>query len=130
MSIVNEDKSNSSKLECQKVSKKRYSRVSTRVSKYSLSTLICTFLVEIIIFSQYHFIFRPIKIINKIAKFSPSKSIFYVKNYPNLSKKNFQWRIWILEHTFFYWHFFNSKLQFLNHLIVNFWWLLLDWTQD
>ena len=39
-SIVNKDKSNSSKLECQKVSKKRYSRVSTRVSKYLLSTLV------------------------------------------------------------------------------------------
>ena len=33
---------NSSKLECQKVSKKRYSRVSTRVSKYSLSPLVNT----------------------------------------------------------------------------------------
>ena len=37
--IDKKDKSNLSKLKCQKVSKKRYSRVSTRVSKYSLSTL-------------------------------------------------------------------------------------------
>ena len=30
----------------------------------------------------------------KNGKFWLSKSIFYVKNYPNLSKKNFHWWIW------------------------------------
>jgi hypothetical protein len=38
--------------------------------------------------------------LTKNADFSLSKSIFYVKNYPKLSKKNFHWRIYHFKGTF------------------------------
>ena len=47
-----------------------------------------------------------------------SNSIFYVKNYPNLSQFFFHWRISILEHVFCYWHLliipFFKSLHFLK----------------
>ena len=46
----------------------------------------------------------------KMAKFWLSKSIFYVKKYPNLSKQNFHWRIWFQGHTFCYWHFLKTSI--------------------
>ena len=39
-----------------------------------------------------------------------SKSIFYVKNYPNLSQFFFHWRISISEHIFCYWHFLIASI--------------------
>ena len=43
--------------------------------------------------------------VSKSSKIWLSKSIFYVKNYPNLSQFFFHWRISIQEHIFCYWHF-------------------------
>ena len=61
--------------------------------------------------------------LTKNANFWVSKWFFYVKNYPNLSKKFFHWRISILGHIFCHWHFW--KFHFLKHfvtkIILNFW---------
>ena len=48
--------------------------------------------------------------VSKSAKIWLSKSIFYVKNYPNLSQFFFHWRISIQEHIFCYWHFLITSI--------------------
>ena len=48
---------------------------------------------------------QPLKKLSNIAKFWLSKSIFFVKNYRNLSKK-----IFIEDYDFCYWHFFLTSV--------------------
>ena len=47
---------------------------------------------------------------SKSAKIWLSESIFYVKNYPNLSQIYFHWRISIQEHIFCHWHFLITSI--------------------
>ena len=56
-----------------------------------------------------------------MAKFWLSKSIFYVKKYPNISKKKNSLKNMILGAHFLLLTFFEN---------FNFWWLLLTWMQD
>ena len=48
--------------------------------------------------------------LSKSAKIWLSKSIFYVKNYPNLSQFFFHSRISIWGHIFCYWHFWITSI--------------------
>ena len=68
---------------------------------------------------------QPLKKLSNMAKFWLSKSIFYVKNYPNLSKKIFI-MIFVID------IFFNFSFQttLFSKMTSNFWQRLLNWTHD
>ena len=60
--------------------------------------------------------------VSKSAKIWLSKSIFYVKNYPNLSQVFFfHWRIFIYEHIFCYW-----QITLLSKMMPNLWHLPIN----